>query len=65
MCSLMGWKRGIDEMVEAKIEVSPGTPIYELSGREDKILLHKLRKRYQNYRESTSKGFYGYEESSF
>ena len=65
MCSLMGWKRGIDEMVEAKIEVAPGTPIYELSGREDKILLHKLRKRYQNYRESTSKGFYGYEESSF
>jgi len=65
MCSLMGWKRGIDEMVEAKIEVSPGTPIYELSGREDKLLLFKLRKRYERFRDSTNKRFYGYEESSF
>ena len=65
MCSLMGWRRGVDAMVDAKREVSPGTTIYELTRREDTILLHKLRKRYQNYWESTSKEFYGYEKSSF
>ena len=61
----MGWRRGVDAMVDAKREVSPGTTIYELTRREDTILLHKLRKIYQNYWESTSKEFYGYEKSSF
>lgn len=63
MCSLMGWEKGIDEMVEAKREVAPKVPIYDLSSRQDKLLLFKLRKRYERVRES--KEFYGYAESSF
>jgi hypothetical protein len=63
MCSLMGWEKGIDAMVESKREVAPKVPIYELSSREDKLLLFKLRQRYERFRES--KRDYGYEESSF
>ena len=48
-------------MVEAKREVAPKVPIYELSTREDKLLLFKLRKRYEGFRKS--KKFYGLEES--
>ncbi len=61
MCNLMGWEKGINEMVEAKREVAPKVPIYELSTREDKLLLFKLRKRYEGFRKS--KKFYGLEES--
>jgi hypothetical protein len=59
----MGWEKGIDAMVESKREVAPKVPIYELSSREDKLLLFKLRQRYERFRES--KRDYGYEESSF
>tara|TARA_R110000751_G_scaffold8189_1_gene32895 strand:+ start:184 stop:363 length:180 start_codon:yes stop_codon:yes gene_type:complete len=59
----MGWEKGIDAMVEIKREVAPKIPIYDLSTREDKLLLFKLRKRYESFRES--KRFYGYAESSF
>ena len=48
-------------MVEAKREVAPKVPIYELSTREDKLLLFKLRKRYEGFRKS--KKFDGLEES--
>mgnify|MGYP003122296515 FL=1 len=51
MTSMMGWKRGIDEMVDIKREVAPKKPIDELSPREDKLLLYKLRQRYEGYRE--------------
>ena len=57
----MGWEKGINEMVEAKREVAPKVPIYDLSTREDKLLLFKLRKRYDSFR--GSKKFYGLEES--
>ena len=63
MCSLMGWEKGIDAMVESKREVAPKIPIYDLSSREDKLLLFKLRQRYERFRKS--KRDYGYEESSF
>jgi len=51
MSNLMGWKRAIDEMVEIKREVAPKKAIYDLSSREDKLLLFKLRKRYERFRE--------------
>lgn len=63
MCSLMGWEKGLDAMVETKREVAPKIPIYELSSRQDKLLLFKLRKRYEKARDS--KRLYGYAESSF
>ena len=47
MSNLMGWDQAIDEMVEIKREVAPKKPIYELSPREDKLLLFKLRQRYE------------------
>tara|TARA_R100000541_G_scaffold55273_1_gene64082 strand:+ start:2267 stop:2446 length:180 start_codon:yes stop_codon:yes gene_type:complete len=59
----MGWEKGINEMVETKREVAPKIPIYELSSRQDKLLLFKLRKRYERVRES--KELYGYAKSSF
>ncbi len=59
MCDLMGYDKGIEACVDAKREIRPGTPIYELSQREDKYLLHKLRKRYNNYKNSPVS--YGYE----
>ena len=61
MCNLMGWEKGINEMVEIKREVAPKVPIYDLSTREDKLLLFKLRKRYERFKKS--KKFYGLEES--
>tara|TARA_R110000737_G_scaffold250428_1_gene260159 strand:+ start:161 stop:340 length:180 start_codon:yes stop_codon:yes gene_type:complete len=57
----MGWEKGINEMVEIKREVAPKVPIYDLSTREDKLLLFKLRKRYESFKKS--KKFYGLEES--
>tara|TARA_R100000353_G_scaffold173408_1_gene139700 strand:+ start:1565 stop:1717 length:153 start_codon:yes stop_codon:yes gene_type:complete len=42
-------------MVEIKREVAPKKPIYELSPREDKLLLFKLRQRYEGYREYKEK----------
>tara|TARA_R100000995_G_scaffold45089_1_gene21233 strand:+ start:6800 stop:6958 length:159 start_codon:yes stop_codon:yes gene_type:complete len=51
-------------MVDAKREVSPGTAIYDLSRREDKILLHKLRKRYERFKESRDTNLDGYEAVS-
>ena len=51
----MGWDQAIDEMVEIKREVAPKKPIYELSPREDKLLLFKLRQRYEGYREYKEK----------
>ena len=59
----MGWEKGIDAMVEIKREVAPKVPIYDLSTREDKLLLFKLRKRYEGARKS--KELYGYAKSSF
>ncbi len=64
MANLMGWKKALDEMVDAKREVSPGTAIYDLSRREDKILLHKLRKRYERFKESRDTNLDGYEAVS-
>ena len=55
MSNLMGWDQAIDEMVEIKREVAPKKPIYELSPREDKLLLFKLRQRYEGYREYKEK----------
>jgi|TARA_R110001599_G_scaffold144509_1_gene326155 hypothetical protein len=47
---LMGWKEGINAMCEAHREVAPKKPIYELSKREDKKIIFRLRKRYSRYR---------------
>ena len=55
MSNPMGWDQAIDEMVEIKREVAPKKPIYELSPREDKLLLFKLRQRYEGYREYKEK----------
>lgn len=63
MTSMMGWKRAIDEMVEIKREVAPKKAIYDLSSREDKLLLFKLRKRYERFREI--KRELKFKESSF
>ena len=64
MANLMGWERAIDEMVDAKREVSRGTPIYELSPREDKLLLFKLRNKYERFKESRDNRIHGYEAIS-
>jgi hypothetical protein len=49
--SLVGHSKGIGSMVEIKRDVAPKKPIYELSKREDEILLHRLRKQYGFYKE--------------
>ena len=54
MTDLMGWDAGIDAMCEAHREVAPKKPIYELSKREDKKLIFRLRKRYSNYKEGSN-----------
>ena len=64
MSNLMGWKKALDEMVDAKREVSPGTAIYDLSAREDTVLLYKLRKRYERFKESRDTDLNGYETIS-
>tara|TARA_A100001201_G_scaffold21994_3_gene24661 strand:+ start:5687 stop:5845 length:159 start_codon:yes stop_codon:yes gene_type:complete len=51
-------------MVDAKREVSRGTPIYELSPREDKLLLFKLRNKYERFKESRDNHIHGYETIS-
>jgi hypothetical protein len=60
----MGWEKAIDEMVDAKREVSRGTPIYELSAREDRLLLFKLRNKYERFKESRDRHIEGYEAVS-
>jgi len=55
MTELMGWNAGIDAMCEAHREVAPKKPIYELSEREDKKLIFRLRKRYSQYRGNTDR----------
>ena len=50
MTDLMGWDEGINAMCEAHREVAPKKPIYELSKREDKKIIFRLRKRYSQYR---------------
>jgi|TARA_R110000782_G_scaffold171808_2_gene263541 hypothetical protein len=50
MTDLMGWDDGINAMCEAHREVAPKKPIYELSKREDKKIIFRLRKRYSQYR---------------
>ena len=60
----MGWKRGIDEMVDIKREVAPKKPIDELSPREDKLLLFKLRNKYERFKESRDNRIHGYEAIS-
>jgi len=50
----MGWDVGIDVMCEAHREVAPKKPIYELSEREDKKLIFRLRKRYSKYKEGNN-----------
>ena len=52
------------KLVDAKREVSPGTAIYELTAREDTVLLHKLRKRYERFKESRDTDLNGYETIS-
>jgi len=47
---LMGDSKGINVMVDEKREVAPKKPIHELSVREDKKLIHRLRQRYKNYK---------------
>ena len=54
MTDLMGWNAGIDAMCEAHREVAPKKPIYELSEREDKKLIFRLRKRYSKYKEGSN-----------
>jgi hypothetical protein len=54
MTDLMGWDMGIDAMCEAHREVAPKKPIYELSKREDKKLIFRLRKRYSKYKEGSN-----------
>ena len=54
MTGLMGWDAGIDAMCEAHREVAPKKPIYELSEREDKKLIFRLRKRYSKYKEGSN-----------
>ena len=54
MTDLMGWDMGIDAMCEAHREVAPKKPIYELSEREDKKLIFRLRKRYSKYKEGSN-----------
>jgi hypothetical protein len=54
MTDLMGWDAGIDAMCEAHREVAPKKPIYELSKREDKKLIFRLRKRYSKYKEGSN-----------
>ena len=54
MTDLMGWDAGIDSMCEAHREVAPKKPIYELSEREDKKLIFRLRKRYSKYKEGSN-----------
>ena len=54
MTDLMGWDAGIDSMCEAHREVAPKKPIYELSKREDKKLIFRLRKRYSKYKEGSN-----------
>jgi|8_EtaG_2_1085327.scaffolds.fasta_scaffold72237_4 hypothetical protein len=61
MCELMGEKDGIDACVEVKREVKPKTPIYDLSPRDDKHLIFKLRKIYSKHRESTKLNGYNLE----
>ena len=51
----MGWDQAIDEMVEIKREVAPKKPIYELTSREDKLLLFRIRERYRGYKEFKEK----------
>lgn len=55
MSNLMGWDQAIDEMVEIKREVAPKKPIYELTPREDKLLLFRIRERYRGYKEFKEK----------
>ena len=47
----MGWDRGIDVMCEEHRSVAPKKPIYDLTKREDKKLIFRLRKRYSKYKE--------------
>ncbi len=49
---LMGHDKGIGAMVDIKRDVAPNKPIYDLSKREDDILIHRLRKRYRIYKDS-------------
>ena len=51
----MGWDQAIDEMVEIKSEVAPKKPLYELTSREDKLLLFRIRERYRGYKEFKEK----------
>ena len=51
MTELMGWDRGIDAMCEEHRSVAPKKPIYDLTKREDKKLIFRLRKRYSKYKE--------------
>ena len=55
MVKLMGWERGIDSMCDSHREVAPKKPIYELSKREDKKIIFRLRKRYSQYRGNTDR----------
>jgi len=55
MTDLMGWKRGIDVMCEVHGEIARGKAIYELSSREDRKIIFRLRKRYSNYQQFLEK----------
>jgi len=51
MTDLMGWDNAIEIMCEIHREVAPKKPIYELTKREDKKIIFRLRKSYLNYKE--------------
>ena len=53
--SLMGWDKGMNEVLYCKRRMFPGVQIYELSDRQDKVLTHVLRKSYKTI-ENRKKG---------
>jgi len=44
---LLGWDKGMSEVIYHKRRMFPNVQIYELSARQDKILTHVLRKSYK------------------
>jgi hypothetical protein len=44
---LLGWKKGMNEVVYHKRHMFPNVQIYELNERQDKVLTYILRKSYK------------------
>jgi len=49
--NLMGWDKGTSEMIVTKRLSFGNKGIEDISGREEKILVHILRKRYRDIKE--------------